>query len=75
MDAAEVTRSKCSGAVNAPQVRLGGLVMNDNAEPDYPEYARDPANGFRSMALPLKGSTQLSVRVDQVHPIAGRTDP
>lgn len=50
----------------APQVRLGGLVMNDNAEPDYLEYVRDPANGFRSMALPLKGSTELSVRVEMV---------
>ncbi|HUN75726.1 MAG TPA: class I SAM-dependent methyltransferase [Steroidobacteraceae bacterium] len=47
----------------APQVRLGGLVMNDNAEPDYLEYVRDPASGFRSLSLPLKGSTELSVKV------------
>jgi predicted O-methyltransferase YrrM len=50
--------------VVAPQVRLGGLVMNDNAEPDYLEYVRDPANGFRSLSLPLKGGTELSVKVD-----------
>ncbi len=49
--------------VVAPQVRLGGLVMNDNAEPDYLEYVRDPANGFRSLSLPLKGGTELSVKV------------
>jgi predicted O-methyltransferase YrrM len=50
--------------VVAPQVRSGGLVMNDNAEPDYLEYVRDPANGFRSLSLPLKGGTELSVKVD-----------
>ena len=50
--------------VVAPQLRSGGLVMNDNAEPDYLEYVRDPANGFRSMTLPLKGGTELSVRVE-----------
>jgi predicted O-methyltransferase YrrM len=47
----------------APQLRTGGLVMNDNAEPDYLEYVRDPANGFRSLSLPLKGGTELSVKV------------
>ncbi len=47
----------------APQVRAGGLIMNDNAEDDYLEYIRDPANGFRSLSLPLKGGTELSVKV------------
>lgn len=47
----------------APQLRVGALVMNDNAEPDYLEYVRDPAKGFRSLSLPLKGSTELSVKV------------
>ncbi|WP_406431392.1 class I SAM-dependent methyltransferase [Streptomyces sp. NBC_00631] len=47
----------------APQLRPGALVMNDNAEPDYLDYVRDPANGFRTLSLPLKGSTELSVRV------------
>jgi len=37
--------------------------MNDNAEPDYLEYVRDPASGFRSLSLPLKGGTELSVKV------------
>jgi predicted O-methyltransferase YrrM len=49
--------------VVAPQLRAGALVMNDNAAPDYLEYVRDPATGFRSLSLPLKGSTELSVKV------------
>ena len=47
----------------APQIRRGGLVMNDNGEEDYLEFVRNPANGFRSMSLPLKGGTELSVKV------------
>jgi predicted O-methyltransferase YrrM len=47
----------------APQIRIGGLVMNDNGEPDYLAFVRDPNNGFRSMSLPLKGGTELSVKV------------
>ena len=48
----------------APQIRRGGIVLNDNAESDYLDYIRDPVNGFRSMSLPLKGGTELSVKVD-----------
>ena len=47
----------------APQIRRGGLVLNDNGEPDYLAFIRDPANGFRSVSLPLKGSNELSVKV------------
>ena len=47
----------------APQMQCGAIALNDNAEPDYLEFVRDPANGFRSMTLPLKGGTELSVRV------------
>jgi predicted O-methyltransferase YrrM len=47
----------------APQLRIGGYVMNDNAEPDFLEFIRDPANGFLSVTLPLKGGTELSVKV------------
>jgi predicted O-methyltransferase YrrM len=47
----------------APQLRTGGYVMNDNAEPDFLEFIRDPANGFLSVTLPLKGGTELSVKV------------
>jgi predicted O-methyltransferase YrrM len=47
----------------APQIRIGGMVMNDNAEPDYLTWIRDPANGFRSTTLPIKGGTELSVKV------------
>ena len=38
----------------------GGLVMNDNAEPDYLESIRNPAHGIRSMTLPIRGGTELS---------------
>ena len=47
----------------APQIRIGGLVMNDNGEEDYLDYVRDPANGFLSMSLPIKGGTELSIKV------------
>jgi predicted O-methyltransferase YrrM len=50
--------------VVAPQLRVGGIVMNDNGEADYLEFMRDPRNGFRSMSLPLKGGTELSVKVE-----------
>jgi predicted O-methyltransferase YrrM len=52
----EVTR------IIAPQLRAGALVLNDNAEADYLAFVRDPVNGFRSMTLPLKGGTELSVK-------------
>ena len=47
----------------APQLRVGGYVMNDNAEPDFLDYIRDPANGFISVTLPIKNGTELSVKV------------
>ena len=47
----------------APQLRPGAFVFNDNAEADYLEYVRDPANGLLGMSLPLKGGTELSVRI------------
>jgi predicted O-methyltransferase YrrM len=50
--------------VLAPQLRRGALVLNDNAEEDYLVFIRDPASGFRSMSLPLKGGTELSVKAD-----------
>lgn len=46
----------------APQVRLGGVVVNDNGEADYLQYVRDRANGFLTLALPIKGSTEVSVK-------------
>ena len=33
--------------------------MNDNAEPDFLQFERDPANGFISVTLPLKRGTEL----------------
>ena len=47
----------------APQLRVGGYVMNDNAEPDFLDFMRDPANGFLSITLPLKGRTELSAKI------------
>ncbi len=47
----------------APQLRIGAFLMNDNAEPDFLAFIRDPASGFLSMTLPLKGGTELAVRV------------
>lgn len=47
----------------APQLRVGGYVMNDNAEPDFLNFIRDPSNGFLSMTLPLKAGTELCVKV------------
>jgi hypothetical protein len=46
----------------APSIRRGGMLMNDNAEPDYLEYVRDPHNGFISITLPMKGGTELSLK-------------
>jgi hypothetical protein len=41
----------------------GAVVVNDNGEPDYLAYVRDPSNGFISISLPLKGSTEASLRI------------
>ncbi len=49
--------------VVAPQIRSGGMVMNDNGEADYLEFIRDPSNGFLSLSLPIKGGTELSVKL------------
>jgi predicted O-methyltransferase YrrM len=49
--------------IAAPQIRAVCLVMNDNGEADCLAYVRDPAHGFRSMSLPFKGTTELSVKV------------
>lgn len=47
----------------APKLRIGGYVLNDNAEPDFLDFIRDPANGFLSVTLPLKGGTELCVKL------------
>lgn len=47
----------------APQVRVGGFVMNDNGEADYMEFIHNPENGFLSITLPIKRGTELSVKV------------
>ncbi|MGE9550228.1 O-methyltransferase [Erwinia amylovora] len=49
--------------VIAPQIRTGGYVMNDNAEPDFLQYIRDPANGFISVTLPIKRGTELALKM------------
>ena len=51
----------------APQLRVGGMAMNDNGEEDYLAFVRNPANGFVSMSLPIssptKGPTELTVKI------------
>ena len=49
--------------LTAPQHRVGGYVLNDNAEPDFLEYIRDPANGFISLSLPIKRGTELALKL------------
>ncbi|OUL68239.1 methyltransferase [Paraburkholderia hospita] len=46
-----------------PQLRVGGYILNDNAEPDFLEYIRDPANGFISITLPIKRGTELALKI------------
>jgi predicted O-methyltransferase YrrM len=48
--------------VLAPQMRRGAIAVNDNAEDDYLEFIRNPQGWFRSMTLPLKGGTEVSVK-------------
>ena len=59
----EVSLARQVIEIVAPQIRIGGLVMNDNGEKDYLAYVRDPATGFLSTSLPIKGGTELSVKV------------
>ncbi|WP_413724892.1 hypothetical protein [Sodalis sp. RH16] len=47
----------------APQLRIGGYVLNDNAEPDFLAYIRHPQNGFISISLPIKRGTELALKV------------
>lgn len=47
----------------APQLRVGGYLLNDNAEPDFLEYIRDPDNGFISVTLPIKRGTELALKI------------
>ena len=49
----------------APQIRVGGVVLNDNGEPDYLEYVRDPARGFLSMRIPFQRTFELSVKMKE----------
>jgi predicted O-methyltransferase YrrM len=47
----------------APQLRTGGYLLNDNAEPDFLDYIRDPKNGFISIILPIKRGTELALKL------------
>ncbi|WP_435945498.1 O-methyltransferase [Dryocola sp. BD586] len=47
----------------APQLRIGGYILNDNAEPDFLTWIRDPMNGFISVTLPVKRGTELAVKI------------
>ncbi|MDO6406561.1 hypothetical protein [Pantoea phytobeneficialis] len=44
-------------------IYLGGYVLNDNAEPDFLAFIRNPDNGFISVTLPIKRGTELAVKV------------
>lgn len=50
-----------------PHLRPGALVIADNIDDDLHPYAswiRDPANGFVSSSITLKGGTEYSIWVD-----------
>ncbi|MEW5288821.1 class I SAM-dependent methyltransferase [Erwinia papayae] len=49
--------------IMAPQLRVGGYVLNDNAEPDFLEFIRNPVNGFISVTLPIKRGTELALKI------------
>jgi len=52
----------------APHMRKGGIVITDGIEMlkdamgDYLEYLRDPANGFRTVSLPIGDGTEISIK-------------
>jgi predicted O-methyltransferase YrrM len=53
----------------APQLRKGATVVCDNVGHfpksfvDYLDFVRRPANGFVSTLLPMRGGTELSVKI------------
>jgi predicted O-methyltransferase YrrM len=53
----------------APQLRSGAIVVCDNVGhfpkgmADYLDFVRTPSNGFISTLLPLRGGTELSVKI------------
>lgn len=53
----------------APQLRPGAMVVCDNVGhfpkgmAGYLDFVRDPANGFVSTLLPLRGGTEISVKI------------
>lgn len=55
--------------VMAPQLRQGAIVVCDNVGhfrksfTGYLDFVRRPANGFVSTLLPLRGGTELSVKI------------
>ena len=54
-----------------PHLRPGALVIADNIDDNLHPYAtwvRDPANGFVSSSITLKGGTEYSVWVDTTTP-------
>lgn len=46
-----------------PKLRVGALIMNDNGEPDFMEYIHNPRNGFISISLPIKTTTELAMKL------------
>ncbi|MEH2168915.1 MAG: class I SAM-dependent methyltransferase [Nostoc sp.] len=54
-----------------PLIRPGGIVISDNVNTfkdslkTYVEFLQNPANGYRSSTLNLKGGTEFSIKVKE----------
>ncbi|MEH2274536.1 MAG: class I SAM-dependent methyltransferase [Nostoc sp.] len=55
-----------------PLIRPGGIIISDNvntfkdALKSYVEFLQNPANGYRTSTLNLKGGTEFSVKVKEI---------
>jgi predicted O-methyltransferase YrrM len=55
-----------------PCIRKGGIVISDNvgtfknALKPYVDFLQDPANGYRSGTLQLKGGTEFAIKVGEL---------
>ncbi|MEH2243278.1 O-methyltransferase [Nostoc sp.] len=55
-----------------PLIRPGGVIISDNVNTfkeslkPYVEFLQNPANGYRSSTLDLKGGTEFSVKVKEI---------
>ncbi|MEH2465050.1 O-methyltransferase [Nostoc sp.] len=55
-----------------PLIRQGGVIISDNVNTfkdglkSYVEFLQNPANGYRTSTLNLKGGTEFSVKVKEI---------